>query len=249
MVGIVSWSNPMHHNVWPDPDFEDDGNAPAEFKRSNIKEPIMGFIAKAGGAGQYKLVPAGSHVARCFSIIDLGTQTANTKFGVKSEHRLLLQFEVFGEDEDGTPLVVERDGKQLPMTIRTQFKVSLHQKARLRAFLASWRGRDFTEAEAAAFDVSKLVGAYGLINVTHSANGERTYANISGISPLPKQLAANKPAGVHSPVIFNMDEPDMDVFASLPEWLQNAIRSAPEWAGKPTPAAATADDDTDDVPF
>lgn len=245
----MSWSNPMHHDVWPEPDFDEPeyGNAPAESKRSNTQEPNMGFIAKAGGAGQYKLVPIGSHVARCFGIVDLGTQTSTGKYGTKSEHRLLLQFEVFGEDDDGSPLVVERDGKQLPMTIKQQFKVSLHPKSKLRGFLASWRGRDFTEEEAKAFDVSKLVGVYGLLNVTHSSKDDRTYANINSISPLPKQLAVTKPAGVHSPVIFNLDEPDMDVFNEFPEWLQNTIRQAPEWAGKPAPAAV--EEETDDVPF
>ena len=215
----------------------------------------MGFIAKNSGGGDFKKVPPGNHVARCYSIIDMGTQTMSGQFGEQSAHKIRLGFEVLGEDEDGTPMMVSINGKSMPMTIDKEYTVSMHEKANLRKELAAWRGRAFTAEEAAAFDVSKLLGQYCLLNVAHkdAANG-KTYANIVGISPLPSALKNTKPAGVHPLVRFDLDAPDINVFESLSEWLQNKIKAAPEWdrKGKSSRDEEIIDDaeiDLEDCPF
>lgn len=145
----------------------------------------MGFIAKDSGGGNFKRVPPGSHMARCYSLIDLGTQRTEGQFGVKDQHKIQIGWEIFGEDDQGAPLTVEVDGKSVPMTIKKSYTVSLHEKAGLRRDLASWRGRDFTEEEAKAFDVSNLLGAACMLSITESENNGKTYSNVSGISRLP----------------------------------------------------------------
>ena len=209
----------------------------------------MGFIAKESG-GNFKPVPPGAYVARCYQVIDLGTQTSDGQYGKKAEHKVRLSWELFGEDDDGQPLTVSYDGKTMPMTVSKSYTVSLHEKASLRKDLVAWRGRNFSEEEAKAFDVSKLLGAYALINVTNSVgNNGKTYANVAGLSPLPKPLQATKPAGVHALVQFDLDKPDMAVFEALPTWLQDQIKAAPEWSRKPMPEPALAGDMDDDIPF
>lgn len=210
----------------------------------------MGFIAKDSGGSNFKPVPPGAYVARCHQVIDLGTQTSTGQFGEKSQHKIRICWEIHGEDEDGQALTVTIEGKTLPMTVAKDYAVTLHEKASLRKDLAAWRGRDFTPEEARAFDVSKLLGAYVLINVTNStSNNGKTYANVAGLSPLPKALAATKPAGVHPLQQFDLDNPDWEVFEALPQWLQDRIKAAPEYArsrGEPVAALAAADDD---IPF
>lgn len=211
----------------------------------------MGFIAKESGGRDFKPVPPGAYVARCYQVIDLGTQTSDGQFGVKSAHKIRLSWELFGEDEDGTPLTIIIDNKAMPMTVSKNYTVSLHEKASLRRDLVAWRGRNFTDEEARAFDVSKLLGAYALINVTNSVGGNgKTYANVAGLSPLPKPLQATKPAGVHALAQFDLDKPDMALFDSLPPWLQEQIKAAPEFGRKPLPEPALAGDDgLEDCPF
>ena len=125
----------------------------------------MGFVASDSGGSNYKRVPAGAHVGRCYSLIDLGTQLSSGQYGEKLQHKIQIKWELFGEDEQGAPLVSD-DGS--PMTISKSYTLSLSDKASLRKDLASWRGRDFTEEEAKAFDVTKLLGAYCMVNVTTS---------------------------------------------------------------------------------
>jgi hypothetical protein len=217
----------------------------------------MGFIAKDSGGGDFKRVPAGVYIGRCFSLIDLGTQLSTGQFGEKMQHKIRLSWELFGEDEQGQPLTVTIDGKDMPMTISKSYTVSLHEKASLRKDLAAWRGKDFTDEEAKAFDVSKLVGAWCMVNATQSESNGKTYTNIAGLTPLPGALKNAKPAAVHKPVLFNLDEPDMEVFATFHEKLQDAIKRSPEWAqkhGKPQQGGQNGPepgrfDDDGDVPF
>lgn len=209
----------------------------------------MGLKASDTGGGNFKPVPPGSYVARCISVIDLGTQTSTGKFGEKAAHKVRLSWEVFGDDDEGQPLTVN----DMPMTVSKEYTVSLHEKAALRRDLAAWRGRDFTDEERRGFDIDRLLGAYALINVTHDTGGNgKTYANVAGIAPVPKAMASAKPTGVHPLTRFDLDAPDMEVFDALPEWLQKRIQAAPEWGHKPAAATTSGSDLADmddDIPF
>lgn len=216
----------------------------------------MGFIAKDEGGVNFKRVPPGAHIGRCYSLIDLGTQLSSGQYGEKMQHKIRIGWELFGEDENGQPLTIVQDGKEMPLTISKSYTVSLHEKSSLRKDLAAWRGRDFTDEEAKAFDVSKLVGAYCMINVTQSESGGKTYANVAGLSPLPAALKNAKPAPVHQNLMFNLDDPDMAVFESFHDKLKEAIKRSPEWAAihgsasvQSGAAASGFDDMMDDPPF
>lgn len=214
----------------------------------------MAFIAKDSGGGDFKKVPPGVYIGRCYSLIDLGTQLTTGQYGEKMQHKIKISWELFGEDEAGQPLTIMVDGKEMPLTISKNYTVSLHEKAGLRKDLAAWRGKDFTEEEAKAFDVSKLMGAYCMVNCTLSETNGKTYTNVAGLTPLPTVLKNSKPAAVHSNLIFDLDKPDMKAFAAFYEKLQEMIKRSPEWAqlqGKKATAPVTSgfDDMDDDVPF
>lgn len=219
----------------------------------------MGFTATAGSQSAFRRVPPGVWVARCIHAIDLGTQKVEFSGDVKLQHKILLSWEVFGEDEQGVALTVDVDGKEMPLTISSRYTLSLNAKAKLRADLEAWRGKKFTDDELKAFDVSKLLGAFCMLNVVESksADGSKTYANISSITPMPRGMP--KPKGVHPLVVFDLDNPDMKVFDEFYPKLQDTIKESAEWKARkpvspaPAPAQASAaesfEDMTDDVPF
>lgn len=192
----------------------------------------MAFIASDSGGSNFKRVPSGAFIGRCYSLIDLGTQHTDGQYGPKDQHKIQIGWELFGEDDDGNPLTVEFDGRIMPMTIKKSYTVSLHEKSGLRRDLASWRGRDFTDEEAKAFDISKLLGAYCMVNVTTSENNGKTYSNVAGLTKLPTALKDSKPSPVHGNILFDLDNPDMALFEGFHEKLQEAIKKAPEWKGK-----------------
>lgn len=190
----------------------------------------MGFVAKDSGGGNFKRVPAGVHIGRCYSLIDLGTQLTSGQFGEKMQHKIRIGWELFGEDEEGKPLTYEADGKEMPMVISKNYTMSLGDKANLRKDLSAWRGKDFSDEEAKAFDISKLVGAYCMVNVATSETNGKTYSNVVGLTPIPAALKNAKPAGVHAIVKFDLDAPDLALFNTFHAHLQETIKKSPEWA-------------------
>jgi len=190
----------------------------------------MAFVATDSGGGNFKRVPAGAYIGRCYSLVDLGTQLTTGQYGEKMQHKIRIGWELFGDDEDGNPLTIDMDGKDMPLTITKGYTVSLHEKSGLRRDLAAWRGKDFTEEEAKGFDVSKLIGAYCMVNCTVSETNGKTYTNVAGLTPLPGALKNAKPAPVHDNIMFDLDKPDMKVFNAFHEKLQEAIKKSPEWA-------------------
>jgi len=220
----------------------------------------MGFVAIAGAGNAFKRVPQGVWIGRCIKVIDLGTQRAEFQGDVKMQHKLQITWEVLGEDENGVPLVAEVNGEEVPMSISKRYTLSLHEKARLRAELEAWRGKPFAPEELKGFDVSKLLGAYCMLNVVESETNGKTYSNISSITPLPRELAKHKPTSGTPLVSFDVDSPDMAVFESFYDKLKETIQASEEWSGRtakltgrpamPAAAAGTSFDDmADDVPF
>jgi len=190
----------------------------------------MGFVASDNGGGDFKKVPQGVHMARCYSLIDLGTQLTHGQYGDREQHKIRIAWELYGEDDNGEALVVERDGKVMPMTISKSYTLSLSEKSNLRKDLQSWRGRAFTDEEAKGFDISKLLNAYCMINVTHSETNGKTYANVASITPIPSALKNSKPEPIHETVVFDLDNPDWDLFNSFHDKLKDANKSSPEFA-------------------
>lgn len=212
----------------------------------------MALIAQDSG-GNFKPCPPGNHVGRCYRIIDLGTQEGEYQGTPTIARKVLIGWELFGEDETGQPLITD-DGK--PMTISKSYTLSLGKKAKLRADLQAWRGREFTQEELKGFDIAKLLGVYCMVNVTHSESNGKTYSNVSSLSPLPAMLRNNKPAPVHENIQFDVTDPDMELFETFHEKLRDRIKLCTEWraqasAPRKEPAAPSKgfDDMDDDIPF
>lgn len=209
----------------------------------------MSLMASDSGGGDFKPVPAGVYTGRCYRVIDQGTQTEIYKVTgeKKIARKVLIGWELHNEDADGQPILND-DGK--PYMIATRYTLSLHKKAKLRADLEAWRGRAFTDDELRGFDVQRLLGAYCLVNVTHSGKDGKVYANVSSLTPLPGKLP--KPEPVNANQFFNVNEPDMAMFETFSNGIKDKIKACAEWQ-KGGPVAndsgpANGDDDGD-IPF
>jgi hypothetical protein len=81
------------------------------------------------------------------------------------------------------------------------------------------------------------------------------YANIIGISPLPKGLVC--PPAFNTALCYNTEEHDEAVFSQLPEFIQDKIKMSDEWIArisKPAPvvsapASVEAEFEDDGFPF
>ena len=64
----------------------------------------MSFIVEDRG-GNFERCPPGMHLARCYRIIDLGTQKSEYMGQVKYLHKIMIGWEIHGEEENGKPLL------------------------------------------------------------------------------------------------------------------------------------------------
>ena len=199
--------------------------------QNQINNNTMSIIAQQtnnGGGGQ--TVPAGTHVARCYQIIHIGTIPDTYQGEERLVDKVRLVFEL--------PLETADFGKgEQPFSIGRDFTLSMHEKSGLRAFVQGWLGKAFSDAEASKFDIATLLGKEGMVNVMHrTANTGRTYADIKGASPLVKGMTC--PPLVNSAFLLDYDSEDFDLrFKMLPEWLQNKVSSSAEFSNRLDKAA------------
>ena len=215
----------------------------------------MALIARESGGGTFTPVPPGMYLARCYRIVDLGTQKSEYLGQIKNLPKVMLQFEVHGEDDAGKPLVT---AKGEPMSISKNFTLSLAEKATLRKDLQTWRGREFTADELRGFQIDNVLGAWAMIAITKAVgNNGKDYTNIANINSVPKAMKADLPEGHNKCAAFYIESPDMDMFETFSDNLRAKIEQSPEWQsrGKQEAKAPSAtkgsgfDDMDDDIPF
>jgi len=198
-------------------------------------------LTVANTGGDFKPAPAGSHLARCYRIIDLGTQKVVWKGTEKAMKKIIIGWELHGDDAEGNPLLTE-DGR--PLVVSRKFTPSLADKAALRAFLVAWRGKQFTNDELMGFSLKNIIGAWCMINISHEDRDGKTYANISAILPAPKgqQIVAKTVPTTFTVAQLESVE-DLKV-AELPEWLEKKVVASEEY--KKLVAAGSQDQQTPD---
>lgn len=217
----------------------------------------MGLTVKAGSSGtKFKQVDPGMHLARCYRVIDLGTQSTTWDNAPKYKKKIRLQFEVHGEDSQGQPLVTD---KGVPLSTSKDFTASLHEKSALRKELENWRSRAFTQDELDGFQLKNVLGAWAMISVVNEKGRDGNYyTNISSINPVPTSIKKNGlPEGVNELKLFDIDNPDMEMLESFGEKLQSKIKSTPEWIEKhggqesvsPAKSKSSFADMEEDIPF
>lgn len=186
----------------------------------------MSFLVESGGS--FERCPTGNSLARCYRIIDLGTQKTEYMGQVKYLHKIMLGWEVFPADDNGI-LHYMRDGR--PFSIFKNYTLSWSDKANLRLDLQSWLGKPFNQEELRKFDLNTVMGKWCQLNIIerHGQNGN-TYSNVDNIAPVSSpQKQIGFPAAVNANELFNLQDPNMELFDGFSENLKTKIMSSPEW--------------------
>lgn len=187
--------------------------------------------ASATSSAPRQLPPAGTHVARCYQMIDLGTHDKEWKGVMKKKHEIRISWEL--------PLETADFGKgEQPFSVSKTYTLSLSEKANLLHDLQTWRSRPFTETELESFDVATVIGAPCMVTVTHVEKNGKSYANVTAVTAMPKGMTC--PVAVNPHTEFSLETHDEQVFRALPQFLQDIITSSDEWKQQ---GATQPDDD------
>ena len=183
------------------------------------------FIPQPSG-GDFTPPPQGTHLAICYRLIDLGTQMIEWKGTKKTQRKVMISWELPGE------LMTEGEKAGQPFAISRRYTWSMSDKATLRHDLEAWRGRAFTEADFSGpnrFNAKNIIGKPCLLTIVHDTRENNTYANIKGVTALPKGMPVPEP--VNPPMYFSLEKEFFDaaVLEALSDKLKETIKGSPEY--------------------
>lgn len=172
-------------------------------------------------------IPAGQYLAVCVGVFDLGEQYSE-KFKNYSP-KLMITFDV-------PAVTVEVDGKQEPRQLSREFTICGKNNSKLRAFISSWNGVQYSDEAFGEFDPLTQIGKPAMINVLLNETGE--YANIDTIMSLFPGLPT--PTTQTQMKIWDMDAWDDKAFEELPAWVQEKIKKSTQYQKEHAPATTIA---------
>ena len=161
-------------------------------------------------------VEAGVYMAVCIGFIDLGEQYSE-KFKNYS-YKGMYVWELPGE-------TIEIDGEVKPRQLFKEFTISGSNKSNLRKFVESWNGKSYSDEEFMEFDLFDQVGKACQLNVV--LNETKEYANVDNLMPILRGFPA--PTTTTELIKWDMDAWNDQVFAELPEWIQDKIKKSTQY--------------------
>jgi len=191
----------------------------------------MAITATNTGGSSYEPIPAGTYLARCYSMVQIGTVEEEFQGLKKQVNKVRITWELPTELKVFNP----EKGEQ-PQAISKEFTLSMHEKSSLRAFLTSWRGKGFTEDEAKAFDVTRLLGVPCMLSIVHEPGKKdpsKTYDKIASVSTVMKGVTM--PPQINPSFEFTLEKFELEKFDLLPDFLKDKIRQSREYKNMISP--------------
>jgi hypothetical protein len=167
----------------------------------------------------FEMAPAGSHVAICYRVIDLGTQYSD--MFKTAQRKITLGWEL------PTELMTTGQNTGKPFSVHKTYTLSSNEKSNLRIALESWRGAPFSKEDFGKFDIAKLIGKPCLLGIVHEDKNGKTRAVIKSIMRVPKGMSV--PAMVNQPIDFSLTDFNQTVYDGLSENLKAMIAKSPEY--------------------
>lgn len=210
----------------------------------------MGLLARDKGGQDFPPIDPGTHHAVCYGVVDLGTHE-NTIYGTKAQ-KIWIAWELPDQR-----IEYDKDGKHynVARSISKIYTLSIHEKSNLGKDLVSWRGKQFTDEEKQGFDILTILGANCLLQVVHQQKNGKTYANISTIAKLMKNMQKLKP---ENPLIqYSIETNGFEIPDNIPDWVKKLIAKSEEHQGGFRPSEDNIDAENaqfppaedDDIPF
>ena len=189
----------------------------------------MSLKAKRKPANNIPPLDGGTYMSVCVGVIDLGEQYRQfdkQKQGKYAEECMFI-FEIPSER-------VQVDGEDKPRWLSSKrYTVSLHERSALYQMLTSWRGKALSDAEldpeGDGFDLMQMAGQGAMLSVSvvEKDDGSR-HNKIEAVTGFPKGIPVPKTES--EILVFDADDPNMEVFGKLPEWIQDIIRKSTQFA-------------------
>jgi hypothetical protein len=182
-----------------------------------------------GGGGNIDPMEPGTYPARVACVIDLGMQTQNAYQGKEKPPVNMIAFtyefvDEFLKDEEGENI---EDKPRWLTEMMPMYGLGADKAKSTARYMA------LDPKIAYKGNFSHLAGEPCLVTVVHNPNKKTggVYENIGGITSMRAKDADDTPPLVSGSKVFDMDTPDLDVFNSLPPFVQKKIMGGLEYEG------------------
>lgn len=161
----------------------------------------------------------GTHMARLLGITDLGEQPGFVYEGksIESQWKFEFTYELVNHTmEDGRPFVVSEE-----ITNKDWEDEKTGRASKLVARAKALAGKEY---KACMKDLTLLLGKPCMVTVTLNDKG---YAKLQGTAAIGSIPFGMEVKDLHNEAyIFDMDDPDMDRFESMPDFKKEKLQSA-----------------------
>jgi hypothetical protein len=183
-------------------------------------------VPMGGGGPKQEPIPVDTYPARVVQVIDLGLQPQEYMGQEKApRNEVNITYElldIFIKGEDG------QEDLEKPRWVGESFVLN-----NLKADKAKSTKRILAidPTKVANGDLTKMVGMPCNVTIAHniSKKNGNVYANVSMVSPASPRR--QYPELKNNPKVFELDNPNLEIFLSLPEFLQDKIKSNLEFPG------------------
>lgn len=184
----------------------------------------MAIDFKTGAGKERELVPVGNHVARLYSIVEIGTVEGEYMGSVTHKRKIRLTWELPEEKR-------EFDGVEKPLVIGKTFTISLFDGARLRPIVVGMLG-GLTEEQEEEFNIKSLLGKPCMLQVSHEEFNGRKYANVVSCAQLPKGMKAAPQFNESQYLDYSEDGWNDEVYTKLPQFVKDKMGESAEMKRK-----------------
>ena len=176
----------------------------------------------------YAPLEIGNYMSRLVQVIDMGLQTQRPYQGQEKPpvQEIMLTYELgteFLQDDDGEDMLDKPRWISESIPLHSLQQDLAKSTKRIKAIDSKLvKGGDFGE----------MLGMACTVTVTHNPKKDKpgeVYVNIGNVTPPMKGIPV--PELINPSKMFDLSEPDLDILGSLPEWVQEKIKSNLEYNG------------------
>lgn len=190
-----------------------------------------------GGGSKQAPLESGTYPVRLVQVIDLGLQKQRPFLGNGEAEEKDPQYELNLTYEFLDEFIVDEDGNEdtdKPRWLSEQIPVYSLDSERAKS---TQRYYALDPEKDSGGDWTGLVGNPAMINIVQNEGKGKSkgkvYNNIKGLTTMRAKEASKAPDLKNDPKVFDLETPDLTIFKSLPDWLQDKIKENLEYEGSP----------------
>lgn len=188
---------------------------------------MASLIIKEQMKTKEKILPrSGSHIARAYAVIDLGTRETgftDSEGRPKRLREILIYWEL-----PGSKHIFKKEKGEQPLVVKKKFTYNFGKEATLRKTLENWRGKAFTEEELnKGYDLKNILNTPALISLTENEYKGEKYMKVASVSPLAEGMHC--PPLVNKAMIFSLEEFHAPIYQDLYSWQKEEIGKSDEF--------------------